>query len=215
MRRRVPGLFVDEVDVRSTNIHEVRQRPHVAVHAGALQRNRTRPAPRQRDERLAVAVARFRLGHESPQRVYAVGAARAKIVSCGELAAEDLLLVASHCSPLLQLCCTTAASDVASAAMQGYGQATVVDTLIRVPRRSNAMICRFFVMAGILTLAACKTLESKLDAACSRLSILQFASGPKRSMGDLLGAKKKVDYIFLIREIDDAAKRSIVQLVFD
>ena len=80
VRRRVAGLLVDEVDVRSTNIHEVRQRPHVAVHARALERNRTRPAPRQRDERLAVAVARFRLGHESPQRVYAVGAARAKII---------------------------------------------------------------------------------------------------------------------------------------
>jgi hypothetical protein len=80
VRRRVPGLLIHQVDVRSTNIHEVRQRPHVAVHARALQRNGTLPISWQRDERLAVAVARFRLGHESPQRVYAVGAARAEVV---------------------------------------------------------------------------------------------------------------------------------------
>ena len=39
------------------------------------------------------------------------------------------------------------------------------------------------------------------DATCSRLSIIQFATGPKRSMGQVLGAETG---IFLIRA-DDAA----------
>ena len=38
--------------------------------------------------------------------------------------------------------------------------------------------------------------EELLDAPCSRLSIVWFDTGPKRSMGHLLGAKKG---IFLIR----------------
>ena len=49
-------------------------------------------------------------------------------------------------------------------------------------------------------LAACKTLgiPSKPDqnAACSRLSIIPFATGPERAMGHVPGAKKEV---FLIR----------------
>ena len=44
--------------------------------------------------------------------------------------------------------------------------------------------------------------EELLDAPCSRLSIVRFDIGPKRSMGHLLGAKKSN---FLIRDIDDAA----------
>ena len=40
-------------------------------------------------------------------------------------------------------------------------------------------------------------------ARCSRLSTVRFASGPKRSMGYLLGAEK---IIFLIRDIDDATR---------
>ena len=39
-------------------------------------------------------------------------------------------------------------------------------------------------------LAACKTLASKTRRACSCLSILQFANGPKRSMEHFLGGKK-------------------------
>ena len=46
-------------------------------------------------------------------------------------------------------------------------------------------------------IASCKTLASKTrNATCSRLSIVRFANGPKRSMGHVLGAKKG---IFLIR----------------
>ena len=56
-------------------------------------------------------------------------------------------------------------------------------------------------MARPNTAAACKD-TSKLERACSRLSIVPFATGPKRSMGHLPGAEK---LIFLIREIDDAA----------
>ena len=51
-------------------------------------------------------------------------------------------------------------------------------------------------------LAACKTLARNSEPACSRLSILPLANGPKRSMGHLLGAKK---INFFNREIDDAA----------
>ena len=41
--------------------------------------------------------------------------------------------------------------------------------------------------------------EELLDAPCSRLSIVRFARGPKRSMGRLLGSEK---IFFLIRDID-------------
>ena len=41
-----------------------------------------------------------------------------------------------------------------------------------------------------------KTLASKPERACIRLSTVQFANGPKRSMGHFLGGKKS---IFLIR----------------
>ena len=44
-------------------------------------------------------------------------------------------------------------------------------------------------------LAACKTLASR-SAACSCLTIVRFASGPKRSMGHVMGVEKG---IFLIR----------------
>ena len=43
------------------------------------------------------------------------------------------------------------------------------------------------------------------DATCSRLSILPFATGPKRSMGHVRGGEKN---IFFIRDIDDAAMAS-------
>ena len=50
------------------------------------------------------------------------------------------------------------------------------------------------------------TLVLNTDATCSRLSILQFANGPKRSMGHVLGAEKGN---LLIRgaEADDATGR--------
>ena len=51
-------------------------------------------------------------------------------------------------------------------------------------------------------LAACKTLAKKSKASRSRLSIAQFANGPKRSMGHVLGAKRNN---FLIRDTDDDA----------
>ena len=52
-------------------------------------------------------------------------------------------------------------------------------------------------------LAACKdTSKANSERACSRLSTVPFANGPKRSMGHVLGAEK---LIFLIRDIDDAA----------
>ena len=38
---------------------------------------------------------------------------------------------------------------------------------------------------------------------CSRLSIVPFATGPKRSMGHVLGGEK---FNFLIRDIDDATR---------
>ena len=42
----------------------------------------------------------------------------------------------------------------------------------------------------VVELAACKTLGmNKLRTACSRSSTVRFATGPKRSMGHLLGAK--------------------------
>ena len=48
-----------------------------------------------------------------------------------------------------------------------------------------------------ICLAACKTLaSSKSERACSRLSAVRFANGPKRSMGHVMGAGKG---IFLIR----------------
>ena len=46
-----------------------------------------------------------------------------------------------------------------------------------------------------------KTLAST-ERACSRMSIVQLANGPKRSMGHFLGAKK---IIFFIRDIDGPA----------
>ena len=51
---------------------------------------------------------------------------------------------------------------------------------------STAQIDRSHKTTGS-KLAACKTLASKL--ACSRLSTLQSATGPKRSMGHFLGAR--------------------------
>ena len=41
---------------------------------------------------------------------------------------------------------------------------------------------------------------------CSCLSIVRFDTGPKRTMGHLLGAKK---VIFLMREIDDTAMAGV------
>ena len=45
-------------------------------------------------------------------------------------------------------------------------------------------------------------LHCSRDATCSRLSIVRFDTGPKRSMGHLLGGEK---IIFLIRDIDGPA----------
>ena len=45
-------------------------------------------------------------------------------------------------------------------------------------------------------LAGCKTLAARGNKMCSRLSTVQFANGPKRSMGHFLGAEKG---FFLIR----------------
>ena len=39
-------------------------------------------------------------------------------------------------------------------------------------------------------LAVCKTLASNSDRACNRLSIVQLATGPKRSMGHVRGGEK-------------------------
>ena len=39
-------------------------------------------------------------------------------------------------------------------------------------------------------LAGCKTLAARGNKMCSRLSTVQFANGPKRSMGHVLGAEK-------------------------
>ena len=48
----------------------------------------------------------------------------------------------------------------------------------------------FFFFAGRFELAGCKTLEtSTFETSSSCLSILQFATGPKRSIGHLLGAE--------------------------
>ena len=55
-------------------------------------------------------------------------------------------------------------------------------------------------------LAACKTLASELERSCSRLSSLQFANGPKRSMGHVLGPKKS-RFLFRGAEADDATGR--------
>jgi len=41
-------------------------------------------------------------------------------------------------------------------------------------------------------LAGCKTLAARGNKMCSRLSTVQFANGPKRSMGHVLGAKKDI-----------------------
>ena len=51
------------------------------------------------------------------------------------------------------------------------------------------------------TLAASKTLASELERTCSRLSTVRFATGPKTSMGHVLGAEKG---IFSIRGDDGA-----------
>ena len=56
--------------------------------------------------------------------------------------------------------------------------------------RRNSLFSR----ASAMLLAACKTLARQL--ACSRLTTVQFANSPKRSMGHFLGAKK---INFLIR----------------
>jgi hypothetical protein len=46
------------------------------------------------------------------------------------------------------------------------------------------------------------TSQQNSERACSRLSIVRFANGPKRLMGHVLGAEKG---IFLIRDIDGPA----------
>ena len=40
--------------------------------------------------------------------------------------------------------------------------------------------------------------EKLLDAACTFMSIVRFATGPKRSMGHVLGAEKKYFFLFAI-----------------
>ena len=40
--------------------------------------------------------------------------------------------------------------------------------------------------------------EKLLDAACTVMSIVRFATGPKRSMGHVLGAEKKYFFLFAI-----------------
>ena len=52
----------------------------------------------------------------------------------------------------------------------------------------------------------CKTLASKLGTRRSRLSIVQFANSPKRSMGHVLGAEKS-NFLFRRAEADDATGR--------
>ena len=53
-----------------------------------------------------------------------------------------------------------------------------------------------FKLPAESVLAACKDTSARKGANCSRLSIVQFATGPKRSIGHVLGAEKG---IFLIR----------------
>ena len=68
--------------------------------------------------------------------------------------------------------------------------------LPRVPTRSmGCLYASFLDRLRVSMLASRKTLASK-NAACSRLSIVRFATGPKRSMGHFLGAEKA---FFLIR----------------
>jgi len=54
--------------------------------------------------------------------------------------------------------------------------------------RQRVMVCEAAELAPA-ELAACKILAIA-NATCSCLSILQFATGPKRSMGHVLGAEK-------------------------
>ena len=64
------------------------------------------------------------------------------------------------------------------------------------PLRSPTVFLRVQHMAscaarGRFELAGCKTLEiSTIETSSSCLSILQFATGPKRSMGHFLGGEK-------------------------
>ena len=51
----------------------------------------------------------------------------------------------------------------------------------------------------LLQIALVRKDKELLDAPCSRLSIVLFDTGPKRSMGHLLGLEKNN---FLIRDID-------------
>ena len=62
-------------------------------------------------------------------------------------------------------------------------------------------------LGSLCELGACKdTSNPDQNATCSRSSIVQFATGPKISMGHVLGAEKE---FFLIRgaEADDATGR--------
>ena len=77
--------------------------------------------------------------------------------------------------------------------MQGYGQAAVVDKL----NASHVAAMQSYALVWLAWLAACKTLARETPtAACSHLSILPYAKGPKRSMGHVSGAEK---LNFLIR----------------
>ena len=80
---------------------------------------------------------------------------------------------------------------------------------MRLAQRVTASHCQAiaFFGRGPVELAGCKTLEtSTFETSSSCLSILQFATGPKRSMGHVLGAEKG---IFFIRgaEADEATGR--------
>ena len=57
--------------------------------------------------------------------------------------------------------------------------------------RTRACVFKLNRPSGLRELAACKTLASKNETPCGRLSIVRFATGPKRSMGHLLGAEKE------------------------
>ena len=72
-----PVSDIHQVDVRSTNVHEVRQRPHVAVHARALQRN----GARQFLGSAAAAPGRRRRSLPSRPRVAATRRCRRRLVS--------------------------------------------------------------------------------------------------------------------------------------
>ena len=126
---------------------------------------------------------------------------RAKRVRDAVCAAATLSALQTSPHALLAVCDVSARADNLAAPAASARPLTVLYGRLRRSADASEGVRDRFTDFGKRSFALVSLQAASVKRACSCLSIVQLANGPKRSMGHFLGAKKN---IFLIRDIDDA-----------